>query len=234
MIFGRNVDNDRCSSKTECEPIRLERPSVLQASGDDHQATFNPIRAADLFNQQLWCWSRDIDCPGGNLLVRYGFQRIQKPRGSSDPSLYRLDISPSARVILRGFGVFYGDDRWGGLFLRRCGFSPRMTPAADLPRPLWSDEDLPRLTDPLDDDLPRCRRLLLELIDWIRQYEVWILETKGVDYRRATLLPWLTKKKSVTPAAEMARAWRSLGVAIAADSKAVATECSANGSHSHD
>lgn len=171
-------------------------------------------QAAGLLNQQIWCWGRDIEYPGGNWLVRHGFQRIEKPAGSGAASLYRLELSPTSRVILRGFGVFCGDDRWGGVFLRRFGFAPQLTPEPDLSRPLWSVEDLPPLASPRTDQAPSCQWLLLTLVDWIRQYEVWITEQAGADYRSETLLDWRPRRGSAVAAEEIAVAWRMLGLTV--------------------
>ena len=102
-------------------------------------------QAAWLLNQQIWCWGRDIEFAEQNLLVQYGFQRIEKPAGSRAASIYRLKLSPTKRVVLRGFGIFWGDDRLGGVFLCRFGFAPRLTLDADLVRPAWSTDDLPQL-----------------------------------------------------------------------------------------
>ena len=171
-------------------------------------------QAASLLNQQIWCWGRDIECSDGNLLVRHGLQRVERPAGSDAASLYRLDLSPSLRVILRGFGVFCGDDRWGGVFLRRFDFAPQLAPEPDLSRPPWSVQDLPPLVSPRADQVPCCQRLLLTLIDWIRQYEVWIAKQVGIAYRTETLLDWNTKHGTVVPAEEISFAWRMLGVAV--------------------
>ena len=167
-------------------------------------------RASSLLNQQIWCWGRDIECVDGNLLVQHGFQRINKPASSDAASLYRLELSPTARIILRGFGVYCGDERWGGLFLRRFKFIPQLTPEPDLVRPAWSVEDLPLLELPRADQLECCQRLLLMLIDWIREYEVWIAERVGIAYRQDTLLDWQPQNDTVVPGEEMAVAWRML------------------------
>jgi len=172
-------------------------------------------RAADLLNQQIWCWGQDINSASGNLLIRTGFQRFERPPGCNAASVYRLDISPTARIVLRGFGVFYGDDRWGGVFVQRGGFSPRLTPDADLAKPAWRYDDLPPLKQPGVNDFSRCQRLLLELIEWIHQYEVAIAVQPGIGYRRETLLPWAPRKNRVVPAEEMAAVWRQLGLNVA-------------------
>ena len=171
-------------------------------------------QAASLLNQQIWCWGRDIQCSSGNWLVRHGFERLEKPGGSNAASLYRLDLSSTSRVILRGFGVFCGDDRWGGVFLRRFGFAPQLTPAPDLSRPLWSVEDLPSLVSPHANQVTCCLHVLLTLIEWICRYEVWIVEQTGIAYRRETMLDWNSKHGTVVPAEQIAFAWRMLGVAV--------------------
>ncbi len=215
MIVRSKLSLEDCIAKTDCETNSLTKPIAFRVSDDNPLTTWTEIRATDLLNQQIWCWGQDVKYSGGNLLTRYGFQRKEKPRDSGAVSLYRLEISSTVRVILRGFGVFYGDDRWGGLFVRRMGYSPKLTPTSDLPRPAWKAEDLPPLTEPSNADFARAQRLLLELIDWIRHYEVWILKTVGINYRRESLIAWNPKDYRVIPTEEMASAWRILGVTVA-------------------
>ena len=175
-------------------------------------------RAACLLNQQIWCWGRDIELSGRNLLLEHGFQRIEKPANSRAASIYRLELSPVKRVILRGFGIFFGDDRCGGLFLRRFEFAPQITLDSDLARPAWSADDLPQLQSAFSDsDFARCQKLLLTLIDWIREYEVWIVENVGIAYRQYTLRDWKPEGETVVPAENMAVAWRILSTEIADD-----------------
>ena len=172
--------------------------------------------AADLLNQQIWCWGRDIEYRAGNLLVQHGLDRIEKPAGSNSASIYRRELSPTSRIILRGFGVFCGDDRWGGVYVPRFEFNPRLTAEPDLTCPAWSSKDLPPLFAPTADQMVRCQSLLLALADWVREYEVWIAETIGLAYRRESLASWSAKHASEVPAEEMAVAWRRLGVEIGA------------------
>lgn len=197
----RNSDFDRISMECEVVVVNREVPTHLQA--------------AELLNQQIWCWGRDIECADGNLLVQYGFQRIEKPLASRAASFYRLELSPTVRVAVRGFGLFIGDDRWGGMFLRRYEFRPQFTPASDLARPAWLSDDLPPLVLPRPHELARCQRLLIQLTDWIRAYEVWIGERVGIAYRRETLTTVLSKPKWKVPPEEMALAWQIVGLAAA-------------------
>jgi hypothetical protein len=174
-------------------------------------------RAANLMNQQLWCWGRDVEFADGNLLMQIGCQRIEKPSGSQSASVYRFALSPTARIVLRGFGVFCGDDRWGGLFVPRFEFTPQLTPKPDLEEPPWSLEHLPPRVAPGKGQVRYCQQLLLLLIDWIRQYEVWIADEIGIAYRRETLQPWEAKHEpnTVVAAEAMAASWRELGTAVA-------------------
>ncbi len=169
-----------------------------------------------LLSQQIWCWGRDILRAEGNWLLEIGFERIEAPADHEEcPSVYCLELPQGRRVVLRGFGVFYGEDSLGGVFLPRGDFGPHYTTHATLECPPWFVTDLPKLRAPSDSQRNACASLILELIDWIRNYEVTIIEQLGIEYRQATLLSWDNGKCPVTPAEEMACAWRLLGVAIA-------------------
>lgn len=173
--------------------------------------------AARLLNQQIWCWGCDVKYGEGNLLVRHGFLRVEKPPGSPSASLYRLELSPTARVVLRGFGVFYGDDLLGGLFLRRFEFKPQLTPTADLPEAVWSVDDLPPLASPCRDQIPDAERLIANLIEWIQGYEAWISANIGIAYRKRTLTEWNPQHGTTIPAEGVIAAWHALSLSISAD-----------------
>ena len=174
--------------------------------------------AVGLLSQQVWCWGRDVLRPAGNWLLEVGFDRIEPPadrQGCS--SVYSLRLPGERCVVLRGFGVFYGDRRRGGVFLPRYEFSPKYTPSATLDRPPWSSADLPTLKAPTDPQRTACTSLTLDLLDWVRSYEVGIVERLGIEYRRSTLLQWGAGKQLLVPAEEIASAWRELTVRVAAD-----------------
>lgn len=171
--------------------------------------------AAALLHQQIWCWGRDILCHSGNLLVRYGLHRIPPPAGSDAPSIYYRKTSARQCVLLRGFGVFYGDEQRGGIFVRRCGFEPQRTPGAELTELPWTIDDLPHLAQPELPELAPCRSLLLDLVGWIGRFEAWVQRTQGVSYRVATLTRWDDGVRQVVPAEQMVEAWRRLGQVVA-------------------
>ncbi|MEM8735710.1 MAG: hypothetical protein AAGG44_15860 [Planctomycetota bacterium] len=202
-------------SSSPHDPDTGDPPSV-----DHWSVEVDPlIRARDLLNQQVWCWGRDILRPEGNWLLNIGFDRIEPPADRADcSSVYSLQLPRGRCVVLRGFGVFYGDRHRGGVFLPRYGFPPRYTKVATLECPPWSDADLPKLSAPNDAQRTACTPLTVDLIDWIWGYEVTIAERLGLEYRRSTLLRWDNGKRHVIPAEEMASAWKELAQRVAVDS----------------
>ncbi|MDA0659746.1 MAG: hypothetical protein O2931_13045 [Planctomycetota bacterium] len=213
MKLSENTSNE-CLGSEEIGDCATSPSSEFALVASVQRVTESPtcLQASELLNQQIWCWGRDIDSSAGNLLIQYGFQRIEKPAESKAASLYRLDLSSTMRVVVRGFGLFFGDDRYGGLFLRRYQFQPMLTPSSDLQQPAWMPDDLPRLSLPRADEISRCQSLLVDVIDWISRYESWISEHLGVAYRSETLTTWPAKQKHFVPAEEMPRAWRNLGL----------------------
>lgn len=171
--------------------------------------------ATSLLTQQIWCWGRDILRADGNWLLETGFTRIEPPVNRKKcTSVYSLELPQDRRVILRGFGVFYGDSQRGGVFLPRNEFRPKFTTSAKLDPPPWSGEDLPKFRKPTETQQNDCLSLTLDLIDWIRSYESNLIEQLGIGYRQSTLDAWDINKQPITPAEEMALTWRMLGVEI--------------------
>ncbi|TWU11718.1 hypothetical protein CA54_05270 [Symmachiella macrocystis] len=178
--------------------------------------------AADLLSQQCWCWGQDILRAEGNWLLELGFKRIRPPKKRKDcSSVYQLELSGGQSVVLRGFGVFFGDRARGGVFLPRYEFTPRFTSQFPLVSPPWSTSDLPALWTPTGDDLSLCAKLTLDLIDWIRSYEVNVIRCLGLEYRQATLSEWQDDKRKFFPAEQFASAWRELSLQIAGHSESL-------------
>ncbi len=187
---------------------------------NDHERMEDELlrQAVSLFSQQVWCWGRDILRPEGNWLLEIGFDRIEPPADYENcSSVYTLALSRGRCVVPRGFGVFYGDDQRGGIFLPRFTFQPRYTTQATLARPPWSDTDLPTLNAPTESQQQACATLTVDLIDWIHRYEVNIVEQLGIEYRRSTLLDWDNGTRPVVPAENVASAWRELSFRVASN-----------------
>jgi len=172
--------------------------------------------AVGLLSQQCWCWGRDILRPEGNWLLEVGFERIKPPPKRDDcSSVYRLELDGGRSVTLRGFGVFFSDRNWGGVFLPRYEFTPRFTPQFTLDCLPWTVSDLPTLRKPTADERSLCARLTLDLVDWIRSYEVNVIRCLGLEYRQATLSNWNDDKRPFFPAEQFAAGWRELSLQIA-------------------
>lgn len=202
--------------------VAINEPSIMDEMS---QLRMDLSReAANLLSQQIYCWGQDIKRPQGNWLLELGFTRSTPPSTRKDcSSVYTLPASPHQRIVLRGFGVFIGDDQKGGVFFHRYGFSPLYTKRADLECPPWSNRDLPPLLAPTANERSNCFGLVLDLIDWIREYEVQIVERLGVEYRRATLTAWNNGKRHCTPAEKMAVKWRMISLAVASDFESLLT-----------
>lgn len=193
--------------------------SVASHSTEQQRIDPEPIQqAVGLLSQQCWCWGRDVLRPAGNWLLEIGFERIEPPADREDcSSVYSLQLPDDRRVVLRGFGVFYGDAQRGGIFLPRYEFEPKYTTQMELECPPWSGDDLPELRVPAKSQRGVCAALVLELLDWIRHYEVDVVERLGIEYRRATLVKWNNGKRHFTPAESVASAWRKLSIQVAAN-----------------
>ena len=172
--------------------------------------------AVKLLGQQLWCWGQDILRPEGNWLIEFGFERTEPPADRNEfPSIYSLKLPNERNVLLRGFGVFYSDQSRGSVFWPRYEFRPKYAMDTTLACPPWSNEDLPAMNLPSKSQRSSCVALILDLIDWIRRYEVAVVEQLGIEYRRRTLDQWDCGEREVIPAEAMARDWRVLGMVLA-------------------
>lgn len=172
--------------------------------------------AAGLLSQQIWCWGQDIQRTEGNWLLEIGFQRTTPPAQQQNcASVYRLNLPRGQRVVLRGFGVFFGDDRHGGIFVERFGFSPQLSHCSQLVVDPWSCEDLPPMRRPRDpSETIACRMLLLGLIDWIINYEFNIRSRLGHAYRIKSLQRWNNGKRYCLASENVMPAWRQLSLLI--------------------
>ncbi|MEO1614225.1 MAG: hypothetical protein AAFV88_00155 [Planctomycetota bacterium] len=177
----------------------------------------DPIETAvALLSQQAWCWGQDILRPEGNWLLEIGFQRIEPPPDRKDcSSVYVLELPHERCIVLRGFGVFHGDQEKGGVFLPRYEFQPKYSTRAQLDCQPWSSDDLPALSPPTAPHRNACVALTLSMLDWIRSYEVNIVESLGIAYRRQTLAKWDNGNRFFTPVEKFASAWREMSFQVA-------------------
>lgn len=182
-------------------------------------------RAICLLSQQCWCWGRDILRPEGNWLLEVGFERLEPPEKlKGRGSVYQLLLPDDRQLILRGFGVFFGQLGVGGVFLPRFEFIPRYTKLSKLDSPPWTTDHLPTL-QPLDQgNRSDCARLTHDLVDWFAAYEASVIEWLGVAYRDKTLAEWNDGDNVVVAASEFSAAWRELKHQIGAGLEGLASQ----------
>ena len=182
-------------------------------------------RASRLLSQQVWCWGRDIERSEGNWLMEIGFDRIE-PEFKCDhcDSIYTLELPSGKRVMLRAFGVFYGNDQKEGIYLPRYDFLPKYSRRLNIKNPPWEKKDLPKLNYPNNLEVSNCIFLVSELVNWIRTYEENVVNILGLDYRKSTLLEWIKIKELVIPAEDMVSEWKFLETQISEDSPLIAVK----------
>lgn len=110
--------------------------------------------------------------------------------------------------MLWGFGIFYSDPRYGGMFLARYRFLPKRLEAGDLALPIWRVDQLPPRHTPRKDEEWRVTiTLLARALLWIGEYERWVIEACGLRYRRECLKRW---ERETIPAERAAADWEWL------------------------
>ncbi len=190
------------SSNGSTTPVAL-----TDATGHGEEVT----GALTLLSQQIWCWGRDIERSEGNWLMECGFECIPAPEDDEyAANHYELSLPKGQTIVLRGFGVFFGDPRHGGIFLPRYEFTPMFTPLSTLDRPLFSADDLPDLTRPNADQRSGCLSMLSDALAWIVEYERTVVDRLGLGYREQTLLTWDNGERTVIPADAIVPSWEAL------------------------
>jgi hypothetical protein len=164
--------------------------------------------AADLMHQQLYAVGRDIESKHGNLLLRYGSRKTCSPNGCA-VSLYSFRLAGGYRLLLRGFGVFIGSDRIGGLFLHRYEMEPRWMPSSRFEPIAWLPQDMPRTRKVRRTETDSALDLVNQLTRFFCGYEVWIRENFGKRHR-ATQLVAFRRMGNENVQWDTVKAWESL------------------------
>jgi hypothetical protein len=151
---------------------------------------------------------------GGNLLVRYGFSRLRTPSRDEGSSCYRLALPAGRHLTLWGWGVLWGVEDEGGVFLRRHTFAPRLTTLVTPTEALWRLDQLPalRLARGLADSA-RVSRAVGELAHWIAGYEDWVVGALGIGWRvdGTYKRPRRVRRRLTVRPEQYPGAWRRLG-----------------------
>ena len=157
--------------------------------------------------QQVWCWGRDVECPDGNLLMQFGFERHRDNETIERSTCYRMD-KDNLHVCLWGFGMFFGSRELGGLYLDRFEFCPGWAPVESLALEIHWPDELPLFARPRGaSQWLRARKLWKLSLRWIADYESWVRKNFDANYRRQCVGSWL---RPFVRAEKQAAAWRFL------------------------
>lgn len=159
---------------------------------------------AEGLQQQMFFWGQDVICPGGNQLVREGFERLPS-KGLKGTRCYRREWQNGHLELYGSCAGWYGPEG-GFAFIRPRKRVVVWTSSESTPVPgLWQPEFVE----------PRARKeelhaAALPFLDWLISYETTILNRSGVEYREEgyrryqkvpkatawlppeTALPWFT------------------------------------------
>jgi len=161
--------------------------------------------AAGLFDQQMWCFGRDIIRPNGNLLLDLGMCRYRSADPNRGSSMYSATAVEGGMISLWGFGMLYGEPGFGSAFVRRYDFDPRLT-SVESPSGVHNPAQFRDLFRPTSaSELACVRHLLPSLVRWLAAYEHWVAENFGAEYRERSLMA--RNKPALVPGHEMAGAW---------------------------
>jgi|YNPBryulayer2012_1023412.scaffolds.fasta_scaffold03686_2 hypothetical protein len=162
--------------------------------------------ASLLLDQQLWLFGCDVRNQSGNVLLTIGFERTPPPEGWKAATQYHRCHLDGSCLKLWGFGFWYSSDSILGVFVRRGDFSPLL---CRLINSIWRPEDLPpmRLPDS-SHEISLVWRFLAVVCEWFADYEQFILQQYGLNYRRDCLRQWV--KKTCAAAEQVPYHWRKV------------------------
>jgi hypothetical protein len=184
-------------------PRSLQRPPGHAAWRFPEQLV---SQGTKLLTQQCWYWGCDVRRPEGNLLLANGFTRTRLPAGVEGSTIYVLSPFAGAQLILWSFGIFFGCEGAGGLFLNRFRFEPLVTDCASLAPELWQIEQLPAFGRATAANRPQLATLLGSLLRRVIAYEHRVLAVQGLPYRETCLAQW-SRQRLALPAAALVPAW---------------------------
>ncbi|MGC6426532.1 MAG: hypothetical protein ACON5H_05990 [Akkermansiaceae bacterium] len=139
---------------------------------------------AEGLRQQMFFWGQDVVHPGGNFLVKQGFERLPS-RGLQGTSRYRLKWQAGHIELYGACAGFYGPNG-GFTFIRhqqRCAvwLSEKITPVPGAWRKEFIDRDATR---------EELYLASLPFLDWLIHYEEQVIVKLGRAHRTANFLKY--------------------------------------------
>jgi hypothetical protein len=172
--------------------------------------------AIPLIDQQMWCWGCDARRAEGNLLMVYGAEKRPSP-STRYHSAYMFQASNAAVLTLWSWGIWVSHPDWGSLFVSRSRFRVRYTSEVIQTPDAWRSRDLPYMSGARDETEARYADILLATaLEWMGNYEQWLCNHMGPEYRERIVDNWPQRKqhKGGIPAAEMSTYWFDLSTRI--------------------
>jgi hypothetical protein len=178
--------------------------SCISPSADRHLL-------AELLDQQMWFFGRDIQHPDGNLLLHFGFSRERPPGELSGTSRYAIATAGST-LVLWGWGAVWRDEHPLALLMRRHGAGPRLISATAALDGVWTHTALVGTPAQSDGESARLHTLLRDFAAWVHHYEQWVRSTCGVAWRAecAALRPRHVRRKQAVAADRYMDSWQQL------------------------
>lgn len=170
-----------------------------------------------LIDEQMWCLGCDVRYPGGNLLHTCGLERRPSPEPRFRSAYTTVDDAGRA-ITLWGWGIWTAMPDRGSLFISRdrlrLAWTPRYEPAPQA----WTVDDLPLPATNCPGDEASVQALLRHALLWIADYEDWLRQHIGQDYRARTIEAWPQRRRyqGGIPADDLANTWRTLADSLAA------------------
>ncbi len=133
---------------------------------------------ADALRQQMYFWGCDVRHPSGNLLARFGMERLARPTAEGEgTSRYRMPWRHGV-IELHGFCAgWYPPHGSGILYIRGQHALQRCEGGAPLTPGHYESE---RLQSATREDLLSLAR---PFIEWVAHYEAWVHTEAGAAHR---------------------------------------------------
>ncbi len=161
-----------------------------------------------MFDQQMWCWGCDIRNSNGNKMIEYGFSKQKAGKEKDSPSQYSI-IYKEHKIFLWGFGGLIRQSKDNAVFIKRYDFYPKKLESVPMDLIANDPKDIMRFYVKDKSLLYECDYNLLKVFyDLIIDYENWIIEQMGHNYREYTLSIWI--KKKIVDAENLILTWRKL------------------------
>lgn len=138
----------------------------------------------------MYFWGKDVTHPKGNQLEAYGFSKSPS-KGIKGTSCYTYE-SKSKIIELYGSCAGYYSDQSNVVFLRPRNRFYEWLPEQKVIAGQWSQSDLSTR------DADGMFSSLMPFLEWWMNYEQWILEHHGLQYREQCYSEWSKVNSKLT------------------------------------